>query len=554
MGVRTPNLPLASSLLEIIGNEEISPGGPRRTARYPVPQASSLLEVLGIEELSPGGPTRIARVPVADFFPSDPVSRIRLAAPAHFYLDPNGDDAAGDGSELNPWKTTQKAYNTLIANYDLAGFPVTIHLADGTYSGGCLAFGKCVGQTSFHDIHFTGNEANPANVIVQKAGPPPTDFYCFAAAFGAQIKITGMKLQQGPTGAQDLVQAASQSVVGIGNVIFGDSINEWTDLIAYDGGIIYVIGDYKIDKTFFGATGNFTNGSNVISNVSSFAGIKLWQGVLAPGKAALDSWVTAINPGAGTVTMSKPAVADGTGTTIAFLNGGVCHCTVGRNGVIDYQTNGDPTVRTVEIVGLCAYFQGFQYCNGGRMDIQAVNWINPDFVLAHPVTARALGVCDNYREGVGGHYPPGIFYFLTAASFTAGDESITLAGATNIKAGQFINGLVDISAGLTNGSNIIVVASIAHIEGGCKVWGDGIPASADVVGISGSGPYNLTLSHPAKLTGTRTVRITGCGVRNGTYIRKLIGTTCYLSQPAVSTRSGIQIACGGLQESGGVLV
>ncbi|KAB2937400.1 hypothetical protein [Hyphomicrobium sp.] len=71
MGVRTPNLPLASSLLELIGNEEISPGGPRRAARYPLPAASSLLELIGTEELSPGGPTRIARFPVGDFWEAD---------------------------------------------------------------------------------------------------------------------------------------------------------------------------------------------------------------------------------------------------------------------------------------------------------------------------------------------------------------------------------------------------------------------------------------------------------------------------------------------------
>lgn len=477
--------------------------------------------------------------------------RIKLTAALNLYLSPAGSDTTGDGSITNPWRSTQKAYDVLMADYDLAGRPVVINMADGTYPKGMLAFGKCVGQTSFHDVHFKGNEANPAAVIVQKAGPPPVDYYNFAAAFGAQIKITGMQVEQGPTGAQDLIQAASQSVVGIGQIIFGDSINEWTDLIAYDGGIVYVVGDYAITKSLVLPSGDTTSGSPTISGLSDFTGVKLWQGIFSPGNVDLDSWVVAINESLGTITMSRNAIGTSSGASIAFLNGGVCHCTVGRNGVIDYQTNGDPTVRTVTINGLCGYYQGFQYNNGGKMDMQAVNFVNPGSVFAVPTTCRAGGISDNYREGIGGDYPPGLFVYLDACSFTVGDEVITLAGSAGVKAGHFINGFVTLAATLTQYSNDVQVASVAFIEGGCKVSGDGIPASSDIIGI---GSTSFTMSHPAKRSGATTIKVTGAGIRNGTYIRKKVGNVITLSLPALSSQTSIQVACAGLQESGGQLV
>ena len=186
--------------------------------------------------------------------------------------------------------------------------------------------------------------------------------------------------------------------------------------------------------------------------------------------------------------------------------------------------------------------------------MQAVKFVNPGNVLAVPVTARANAIVDNFREGVGGDYPPGVFIFLDGANVTNGDEVITIAGAAGVKRGQFINGYVTKSATTVNGNAVISIPTNTHVEIGCKVSGDGIPAGADIIGISGSGPYNVTLSYPCTATGTATVKITGAGVKNGTYIKKIVGTACHLSQPAISTQTGIALACGGLQESGGQLV
>lgn len=120
--------------------------------------------------------------------------------------------------------------------------------------------------------------------------------------------------------------------------------------------------------------------------------------------------------------------------------------------------------------------------------------------------------------------------------------------------GRFVNGYVTLNATRVNGNPVISVASLSMIEGGCKVSGVGIPAGATVIGISGSGPYNLTLSYPATSAGTDPIKVTGAGVKNGTYVRKVIGTVITLSQPAVSTQSGVQLAFGGLTESDGQIV
>lgn len=484
-------------------------------------------------------------------FGSSANSRIKLSTTQHFYISPTGSDTTGTGTELNPWRSVQKPYDEIMANYDLANQQAIIHMAPGTYNGGLLAFGRAVGQQSFNSIYYSGQHDTPENVIVNQGAPPPLAYYCFAGAFGAQFAFDGLTLD-GTVGAQDMIQAGSQAVVGVGRVIIGNNINPWTDIISYDGGVIYITDNYTINKTFVGFNGDLTSGSPTIANVSNFAGIQLYQGVFAPGSVPLDTWITDFAPSLGTITMSKNALVTNTGVSLAALNGGVAHITSGRNGIIDYTTNGEARVdRNVNILGLPAYFQGFQYCNGGRHDVQAVRWINPGSVFAVPVTARANGICDNYREGVGGDYPPGNFVYFDGATFSVGDESFTISVAAGVQRGQFINGYVSIAAVLTAYSSDIQVASTTHMEGGCKVTGIGVPPGSDIIGI---GSTSITIQNQPTVSGPTTIKVTGAGVKNGTYIRKIVGTTCHISQPTISSQTGIALACAGLQESGGQLV
>src|SRR5438105_4742054 len=61
-------------------------------------------------------------------------ARIRLTGPTTFFVSPTGSDDANGLTASSPWRTLQHAFDTAKRNYDLAGFPLTIRLADGTYA------------------------------------------------------------------------------------------------------------------------------------------------------------------------------------------------------------------------------------------------------------------------------------------------------------------------------------------------------------------------------------------------------------------------------------
>jgi hypothetical protein len=104
--------------------------------------------------------------------PQPPVpSRIRLTAPTDFFVSPTGSDQSDGLTRATPWLTLQHAYDTIKNNYDLAGYVVTINLADGTYGpvngkdNVVYCDGYMVGQVL--DVRFMGNPGHPENVIIQ---------------------------------------------------------------------------------------------------------------------------------------------------------------------------------------------------------------------------------------------------------------------------------------------------------------------------------------------------------------------------------------------------
>jgi hypothetical protein len=94
--------------------------------------------------------------------------RERLTAARTYYVRPNGNDA-NDGlanTAGGAFATIQKAYDTIIQKLDLNGFPVTIKLADGTYTQGLWARGMAPGHVNSQSITIQGNDASPQNVII----------------------------------------------------------------------------------------------------------------------------------------------------------------------------------------------------------------------------------------------------------------------------------------------------------------------------------------------------------------------------------------------------
>lgn len=94
-------------------------------------------------------------------------ARELLAANRTYYVATTGSDSNSGLSSGAAFATIQKAYDTIAAKLDLAGFTVTIQLADGTYTAG-LAIAKP--WTGGGAITIQGNNGTPANVLVSTSG------------------------------------------------------------------------------------------------------------------------------------------------------------------------------------------------------------------------------------------------------------------------------------------------------------------------------------------------------------------------------------------------
>lgn len=119
--------------------------------------------------------------------------RTRLSADTTFYVSTTGSDVSGTGAQTKPWATIQHAFNAIYEAYDLAGFAVTIQLANGVYTAGVLWDGLFLGQVG--PITLLGNRSSPGSVIINVPGAP-----CFHFRFGANVFIVGFRLLCGIAG------------------------------------------------------------------------------------------------------------------------------------------------------------------------------------------------------------------------------------------------------------------------------------------------------------------------------------------------------------------
>jgi len=166
--------------------------------------------------------------------------RIRLNAATTFFLSPTGSDDADGLTDKTPWRTMQHAYDAVKNNYDLAGFPVTIHLADGTYGseGGkdnvVFCDGYIVGQVG--NVTFQGNSAHPENVVISAKSNNIFEI------MNTRVHIDGITL----TGTGSTVGLLSYfgARITFTNLIFGP-MGTGIHLSAY-GGIIIAQSNYQI--------------------------------------------------------------------------------------------------------------------------------------------------------------------------------------------------------------------------------------------------------------------------------------------------------------------
>ncbi len=126
-----------------------------------------------------------------------PVSgaRIKLVTPLSLYVATTGNDANA-GTVGSPFLTIQHAANVIMQSLDTGGQPVTVHIADGTYTGGVTFVDVPLGMSSGGSVSFVGNTGTPGNVIINV-----TAGNCFFANGGASITVSGMRLQATAGGA-----------------------------------------------------------------------------------------------------------------------------------------------------------------------------------------------------------------------------------------------------------------------------------------------------------------------------------------------------------------
>ncbi|MBX6376292.1 MAG: hypothetical protein IRZ13_18960 [Acetobacteraceae bacterium] len=160
------------------------------------------------------------------------LGRIEINDPLTLYVSPTGNDANDGRTVGTPFKTIQKAWDTLAHDYDLKGRTATIQLAPGTYNAGLLATGTLTGQNTGPvggletrlpaGVVLRGDPVTPSNVIINVAVGPAV-----MARNGARLEVTGVRLLSGGAVGTDYdangraLAALTGAVVVFGSVEFG---------------------------------------------------------------------------------------------------------------------------------------------------------------------------------------------------------------------------------------------------------------------------------------------------------------------------------------------
>lgn len=169
------------------------------------------------------------------------VGREILSAARTYYVRTDGSNSNNGLANTSggAFLTIQKAVDVVCDTLDLAGFAVTIQVADGTYTGAVTLKplpnnGSCVIQ---------GNSGTPANVLIST-----TSASCFSSggsvvqAAGVKYTIKDMKLQTTTSGRGIISQ--NGAVIVFTNIVFGTCVNEhlYVDRL----GVITSSGNYSI--------------------------------------------------------------------------------------------------------------------------------------------------------------------------------------------------------------------------------------------------------------------------------------------------------------------
>ncbi len=147
--------------------------------------------------------------------------RERLTAARTYYVRTDGSDSNTGLANTSggAFLTIQKAVDTVASTLDIAGYTVTIQIADGTYTG-LTALKNVVGFAAPGNLVIQGNSGTPANVLISV-----TSNHCFTAdsTVACVWDIKDLKVTTTTSGYGFYITNGSS--VRFGNINFGTVVN-----------------------------------------------------------------------------------------------------------------------------------------------------------------------------------------------------------------------------------------------------------------------------------------------------------------------------------------
>lgn len=302
--------------------------------------------------------------------------RTELTAKGTFYISPTGSDTTGDGTQGNPWKRAQYAWDRLLRDYDLRGQQLDIVPLPGTYTDPFVARGPMVGQISFMQqatmigqsfadttqVSIRGDKNNPGDVIFK-----PTSGPCFAAENGASAYIEGVKFDMSDSAWESTTLSSACSHMGIGRVIFGPAPGKHEVQVGV-GSYWWAFDDYIIDHT--GSVNFSINGS--CSPGSYTLGLSGPNPALVPGLYIYGPYIQAGTQIASVngylVTMTKPATGYTGFSAFTFTNTAAAlkHFSLDAYSVAHFCPNFNANME-VTVIGTPVYSDHFAYVSGADL-------------------------------------------------------------------------------------------------------------------------------------------------------------------------------------------
>lgn len=187
-------------------------------------------------------------------------TRVQLTADRDYYVRTDGNDSNNGLSNTagGAFLTIQKAVDTAAA-LDANGKVITIHVADGTYTG-AVQLKSVVGSAGISDLIIVGNEGTPANVVIST-----TSASCFSDASHTIWNIRGMKLQTATSGSCLLV--TSGGTIRFQNINFGACASAHMNLDGV-GSKVESTGNYTISGNAYAHYYNSNLSYILVSNIT----------------------------------------------------------------------------------------------------------------------------------------------------------------------------------------------------------------------------------------------------------------------------------------------